>query len=73
MANYVAKILHIRPNEILDTWGTPELIVTYGNYANEQAKRNFEEWKSLDNKQRSKYPRPSEYAVLFRGVIENGN
>ena len=73
MAYYVAKILNIRPNEILDTWCVPELIVTYGNYANEQAQRNFEEWKSLDTKQRMKYPRPPEYAVLFRGVIEDGN
>lgn len=69
MVSYVAKILHIRPNEILDTWGVPELIVTYGNYANEQARKNYEEWKSLDPKQRVKYPRPDEYAVLFRGVI----
>ena len=69
MANYVAKILYIRPSEILDTWGVPELIVTYGHVANEQSQKNFEEWKSLDPKQRVKYPRPPEYAVKFLGVI----
>jgi len=69
MANYVAKILYIRPSEILDTWGVPELIVTYGHFANEQSQKNFEEWKSLDPKQRVKYPRPPEYAVKFLGVI----
>lgn len=70
MANYVAEILHIRPGEILDTWSVPELIVTYGNYANEQAQKNFNEWKNLDNKTRVKIPRPPEYAVRFRGVLE---
>lgn len=69
MANYVAKVLHIRPGEILDTWGVPELIVTYGEYANEQAQKNFAEWKSLDAKQRVKVERPPEYAVRFHGVI----
>lgn len=73
MANYVAKVLHIRPAEILDTWGVPELIVTYGNYANEQAHKNFAEWDSLDAKQKIKYPRPPEYAVRFYGVITDGN
>lgn len=69
MASYVGKILHIRPSEILDEWTVPELIVTYGNYANEQAQRSYEEWKSLEPKQRVKYPRPPEYAVKFYGVI----
>lgn len=70
MAHFVAKVLHIRPNEILAEWGVPELIVTYGNLANEQAHKNFEEWKSMDSKQRAKYPRPPEYAVKFLGVLE---
>ena len=69
MANYLAKLLHIRPGEILDTWSVPELIVTYGNYANEQAQKNLAEWKSLDTKQRLKTERPPEYAVKFIGVI----
>lgn len=69
MANYLARILHIRPSEILDTWGVPELIVTYGNYANEQAQRHLDEWNSLDTKTRLKTPRPPEYAVKFLGVL----
>lgn len=69
MANYIAKVLHIRPSEILDEWGVPELIVTYGNYANEEAQRNFEEWKSLDEKTKIKVKRPPEYAVKFLGVV----
>ena len=69
MANYVAEVLHIRPSEILDTWNVPELIVTYGNYANEQAQKNYNEWSNLDTKTRIKIPRPPEYAVKFIGVI----
>ena len=69
MASYVGKLLHIRPGQILDTWSVPELIVTYGNYANEESQRNFERWKSLDSKQRMQTTRPQEYAVFFRGVI----
>lgn len=70
MANYLGKILHIRPSEILDTWGVPELIVDYGNYANEQAHRNYEEYNNLDSKEKMKYPRPPEYAVKFLGTLE---
>lgn len=65
MAHYVAKKLHMRPNDILDTWGVPELIVAYGQYANEETARNFEEWKNLDQKTRGKVSKPPEYAVKF--------
>jgi len=68
-ALYVAKKLNLRPAEILDEWSVPELLVTYGYYANEEAQRNFEDWKSLDPKQRMKVQRPKEYAVYFRGVM----
>lgn len=68
-AYFVAKKLNLRPSEILDGWSVPELIVTYGVYANEDAARVFSEWKSLDAKQRTKVSRPKEYAVYFRGVI----
>lgn len=71
MAHFLAKLLHLRPAEILDTWSTPELIVTYGEYANEQARKNLEEWKALDNKERMKHPRPEKYAVKFRGTLED--
>lgn len=67
MAYYVAKILNIRPNDILDGWGVPELIVTYGHYANEQARRNYEEWKHLDPKTKAKYGEPPEVVVYFHG------
>lgn len=65
MAHYVAKILHQRPNDILDHWGVPELIVAFGEYANEQSEKNYEEWKQLDSNTRAKYPKPSRYAVYF--------
>lgn len=70
MAHYVAKVLHIRPKEILDEWNVPELIVTYGSYANEQAQKNFAEWDAMDTKQKLKVERPSQYAVKFIGVLE---
>lgn len=68
MAHYVAKVLHQRPNDILDTWGVPELIVAFGQYANEQSRQNYEEWKSLDTQTRAKYPKPSEYIVYFHDI-----
>lgn len=68
-AYYIGSKLHIRPQEILDTWSVPELIVAYGNYANEDANKVFQEWKALEPKQRNKVSRPREYAVMFVGVI----
>lgn len=65
MAHYVAKVLHQRPNDILDHWGTAELIVAYGEYANEESKKHYEEWKSLSDEQRKSIPKPEEYAVYF--------
>lgn len=65
MAHYVAKVLHQRPNDILDHWGVPELIVAFGEYANEESQKNYLEWKSLDSEQRAKVPKPDEYVVYF--------
>ena len=61
MAHYVGKTLHIRPNEILDTWGCAELLVAYGEYANEVSQENYEIWKSGDKKGK----RPDKYHVEF--------
>ena len=69
MAHFVGKILHIRPNEILDTWGVPELVVAYGQYANEISNKNYEEWKALDQQTRNTVPKPKQYAVRFFGDI----
>lgn len=68
MAHFVGKILHIRPNEILDTWGVAELLVAYGEYANEISERNYEEWKALDAKDRGKIKKPEKYVVKFIGL-----
>lgn len=68
MAHYVAKILHQRPNDILDEWGTPELIVAFGEYANEKSKENYEEWLHLDSKTRASYTKPNEYTVYFHDI-----
>lgn len=70
MAHYLAEKLNIRPTEILDTWSVPELLVTYGQYANEETQRNLNEWKELEPKQRMKHTRPKEYMVYFMGVLE---
>lgn len=70
MAHFVGKMLHIRPNEILDTWGVPELIVAYGEYVNEIADRNYRQWKDLDAQTRAKVTRPPKYLVRFIGVDE---
>lgn len=68
MAHYVAKKLHIRPNDILDGWGMPELLVAYGQYANEESYRNFLEWKSLSDETKRKHKKPEEYRVFFYSV-----
>ena len=73
MAHFVGKILHIRPGEILDTWGVAELIVAYGQYANEIADENFKTWDRFhgsgkDNN--SPPPKPPRYIVRFIGVRE---
>lgn len=65
MSHYVAHELHLRPNEILDTWGVAELIVAFGQYANEKSSKNYEEWKQLDSEQRAKIKQPSKYIVYF--------
>lgn len=68
MAYYVAKELHMRPNDILDTWGVPELIVAYGQYANEKSLQNYSDWKHLDARDRAKIPMPQKYAVKFQDL-----
>lgn len=67
MAHFVGKTLHIRPNEILDTWGVPELIVAFGHYSDEISMRNYETWKSYDKETRAKTPMPKQYHVRFIG------
>ena len=68
MAHYVGKELHIRPNEILDTWGVPELIVAYGEYANESAYESYMQYHYMNTDE--KPPAPKKYAVRFIGVRE---
>jgi len=70
MAYFTAKKLGIRPSEILDEWCTPELIVTFGEYANEDSARAYDEWKQLDRQQRSKVSAPKEYIVKFHNINE---
>lgn len=65
MAHYVARVLHQRPNDILDKWGVAELVVAYGQYANEDAHKNYEEWKSLSRETRQNTEKPQEYIVRF--------
>lgn len=65
MAHYVAKVLHQRPNDILDKWGVAELIVAFGNYANEEAEDNYQHWKGLPTETRAKVEKPSRYVVRF--------
>ena len=71
MAHFVGKTLHIRPLEILEEWGVPELVVAYGHYANEITSQNYEQWKGLDSKTRMKVEKPSQYGVLFYGTLDD--
>lgn len=63
MAHYVGRVLHIRPNEILDTWGCPELIVAFGEYKNEVSCENYDEWRQLPAESRGE--KPEKYIVKF--------
>ena len=65
MAHYVARTLHQRPNDILDRWGVPELIVAYGQYANEEAEKHYQEWKDLPADTRARIEHPQRYVVRF--------
>lgn len=65
MAHYVARILGQRPNDILDTWGVAELVVAFGQYANEEADEHYQEWKSLPAETRQKHERPNRYVIRF--------
>ena len=68
MAHYIAKVLHQRPNDILDNWCVPELIVAFGQYANEESKKNYDAWNHLDSAERAKTVQPSEYIVYFHDI-----
>lgn len=68
MTHFVAQKLGQRPNDILDNWSVPELLVAFGQYANEQSTQNYEEWNRLDSKQRANIPRPNKYAVYFEKI-----
>lgn len=70
MAHFVAKQLHMRPGEILDTWGVPELIVAYGEYSNEITHKNHEQWKALPPETRAKTECPPKYHVKFISKVE---
>ena len=70
MAHFVAEILHLRPSEILDTWGVPELLVAYGQYANEMADEQYESWKAIHLPGNEQKTPPRRYVVRFIGVRE---
>lgn len=65
MAHYVAKVLKQRPNDILDAWGVAELLVAYGQYANQETYKNFLEYKELSQELKRKHKQPEPYAILF--------
>lgn len=67
MAHFVGKQLHLRPNDILDKWGVPELIVAYGQYMNELANENYQAWKSAHRPKGYEPPEPQRYVVRFIG------
>lgn len=70
MAHFVGKTLHMRPNDIMDGWGVPELIVAYGQYANEIADENYHSWKAAHRPKGEEAPPPRRYVVRFIGVKE---
>lgn len=70
MAHYVAKILKLRPNDILDCWGVSELLVAYGIYRNEAQQKAYAEVESYNKTAKKKIPRVNRYAVKFYSKTE---
>lgn len=70
MAHYVANVLKMRPNDILDGWGAAELLVAYGQYANEQSYKNYLQWQELpaESKRGQKAPEPCQ--VTFYSLAD---
>lgn len=66
MAYFVAKELHMRPTEILNTWTCEELMVAYGEYANHHSNEYVE---MTPKKEWAKHKPPitwlDRWAVLF--------
>lgn len=66
MAYFVAKELHMRPSEILNTWTCEELMVAYGEYANRHSNEYVE---MTPKKEWAKHNPPiswlDRWAVLF--------
>ncbi|WP_300919636.1 hypothetical protein [uncultured Dubosiella sp.] len=65
MVHYVAKTLKLDPNEIFDSWSVPQLIITYGVYANQESYRIHQEIKSMNAHSKKKQKVPELYAVKF--------
>ncbi len=65
MVHYVAKTLKLDPNEIFDGWSVPQLIITYGVYANQESYRIHQEIKSMNATSKKKQKVPAMYAVKF--------
>lgn len=67
MAYFVAKKLHMRPNEIMSSWGVCELIVTYGVYANQDQRKAYDSVQEYNKtaKAGDRVPRIPMYAVKF--------
>ena len=57
----------------MDTWSPAELYVAFGEYSNEQAGKQYQEWKSLDTEARQKVRKPNQYAVYFHKTEESRN
>lgn len=70
MAHFVGKTLHIRPSEIMETWGVSELIVAYGQYMNEISYQNNIDWHSIYDEVKIRPQCPREYSVRFISVDE---
>lgn len=68
MAFYVAKMLKLDPNVILDEWSVPSLIVAFGEYANSETATAYESWKNNPN--RKLKDKPQEYIVQFIGLSQ---
>lgn len=71
MAFYLAYKLKLRPNEILDTWGMPELIVAYGHYMNIDSYSNYKRWESDDKKTRGKMPQKVAVKFITHEMLED--
>jgi len=66
MSYFVSEKLGLRPNDVIDNWYVPELIVTFGMMANKESYTSYKQWEGLSEEQKRETKKPNKHVVIFR-------